>query len=90
LRDWIRVNGFVAIAFSILNIPPIITLLRNPAAYIASTREMLKQFGESYQKSFREENVYVLGYIMLVYMVALLIHVLWTFALIKRNKEFFQ
>ncbi|MEJ7677802.1 MAG: hypothetical protein WKG06_08030 [Segetibacter sp.] len=46
LRDWIRVNGFVAIVFSLLNIPAIINLIRNPAAYFEATKEFAKQFGQ--------------------------------------------
>ncbi len=90
LKDLIRVNGIVAVIFGFLNIPPIIVLLRNPSAYIAATKEMMKQFGPEYQQSFKAENVHIIGIVMLVYLVVLLIHVFWTFALMKKYKDFFQ
>ena len=90
LRDWIRVNGFVAIGFSFLNITPVISLLKDPSAYIKSSKEMMKNIKPGYEDNFKDENVNILGIVMLIYIIALLVHVLWTFALLKKNKDFFQ
>lgn len=90
LRDWIRVNGFVTIVSCILNISPIIALLRNPAAYIAAMKAALTQLGPQYEQSFKPESLTSVAIVMVVYLLILLVHVLWTFALIKKNREFFQ
>lgn len=90
LRDWIRVNGFVAIVFSLLNIPSIINLIHNPASYAEATKEFAKQFGQGTKQNFNIANIQVLTSIMLVYFIALFIHVSWTFALLRKNKEYFQ
>ena len=90
LRDWVRVNGYVAIVFSLLNIPSIINLIRNPASYIEATKEFARQFGQAGKQSFNVQNIQVLTYIMLIYFIALFVHVSWTFALLRKNKEYFQ
>lgn len=90
LRDWIRVNGFVAIGFSILNITSMLALLRNPGQYIAQMKEAFEQLGPEYEQKFKPENLSILAVIMTIYMIALLIHVLWTFSLLKKHQEHFQ
>lgn len=90
LRDWIRVNGFVAIVFSLLNIPSIINLIRNPASYLEATKEFAKQIGQGTEQNFKVENMQVLTSVMLLYFIALFVHVFWTFALIRKNQEYFQ
>ena len=90
LHDWIRVNGFVAIIFSLLNIPSIINLIRNPASYFEATKEFAKQLGQGAGQNLKIENVQVLTSVMLLYFIALFVHVFWTFTLIKKNKEYFQ
>lgn len=90
LRDWIRVNGFVAIIFTMLNIPAIINLIRNPANYMEATKELTKQLGQGSGQNLKTENVYILTSVMLVYFIALFVHVFWTFTLMKKNEEYFQ
>jgi hypothetical protein len=90
LRDWIRVNGFVAIAFSFLNILSTISLLRNPALFINAMQEMMNQFDNKLNNGITAENVNTLAVIMLIYFTGLFIHVLWTFALMKKHQEYFQ
>ena len=90
LRDWIRVNGFVTIIFSMLNIPAIINLIRNPASYFETTKEFAKQFGQGTEQTFSPANLHILTSVMLTYLVALFIHVFWTFALLKKNQDYFQ
>jgi len=90
LKDWVKVNGYVAIVFSILNIPPMLALLKNPNAYIASMRETMKQLGPQYQQNFTTQSAITLAVIMIVYLIVLFAHVLWTFALIKKHDEHFQ
>lgn len=90
LRDWVRVNGFVAIIFCVLNIPSVIALLRNPSFFLNNLKEMMKQYPEKMQQEIPISSINMVGYIMLIYFIALLIHVLWTFALIKKHESFFE
>ena len=90
LRDWIRVNGYVAIVFSLLNIPSIINLIHNPASYTEATKEFARQFGQGGKQNFNVQNIQILTSIMLIYFIALSVHVSWTFALLRKNKEYFQ
>lgn len=90
LRDWVRVNGFVAIASSILNIPPMIAFLRNPTGYIAYMKEVVKNLGPQYQQSFKPESLTSVAIVIFIYQLVLLVHVLWTFVLLKKYKEYFQ
>lgn len=90
LRDWIKVNGYVAIVFTFINIPPVITLIRNPATYLEATKEFTKQLGQNMQQGFKQETLHTISYVMLVYLIALLVHVLWTFALVRKHEEHFE
>lgn len=90
LRDWIRVNGFVTLFFSFLNIPAIINLIRNPQSYIEATKEFSKQFGQESQQTLSTGSLNVLMSVMLLYLIALFIHVFWTFALLRKCKDFLQ
>ncbi len=90
LRDWVRVNGFVAIIFSVLNIPSVIALLRNPSFILSNLKEMMKQYPEKMQQEIPMSSINTAGYIMLSYFIVLLIHVLWTFALLKKHESFFE
>ena len=90
LRDWIRVNGFVTLFFTFLNIPAIINLIRNPQSYFEATKEFSKQFGQGTQQTLSPGNVTAMMTVMLIYLVALFIHVFWTFTLLKKHKEYLQ
>ncbi|MDQ6815025.1 MAG: hypothetical protein M3040_14920 [Bacteroidota bacterium] len=82
LRDWIRVNGIVTMVFSIISIIGITPLLANPQPFV----EAIKNFGIVMPL----KSVITFCYVMLIYAIVLLAHILWTFALIKKHKEFFQ
>lgn len=90
LRDWIRVNGFAAIVFIMLDAPSIISLILHPASYYEATKEFSKQFSHDTQQNFKVENIQMLTSVMLVYFIALFVHIFWTFTLIKKYKENFQ
>ena len=81
LKDWIRVNGIVAIVFSIIVVIDVIALIQNPAIY----KDALEQLG--YKDEIK--NLNALFYGMLVYAILLLTHVFLTFSYVKKNKEFF-
>lgn len=82
LRDWVRVNGFVSIFFSVLTIMNILYLLENPNLFA----EALK----SYHINVEMKSLLGFFYAMLVYGSFLLIHILWTFALMKKHERFFK
>ncbi|HLL43480.1 MAG TPA: hypothetical protein VK369_10095, partial [Segetibacter sp.] len=62
----------------------------NPASYFEATKEFAKQLGQGAGQNLKVENVQVLTSVMLLYFIALFVHVFWTFTLIKKNKEYFQ
>jgi hypothetical protein len=82
LRDWVRVNGIVTLVFSIISVIGITPLLANPQPFA----DAVKNFGITMPL----KTIITFCYVMLVYAVVLLVHILWTFALIKKHKEFFQ
>ena len=81
LRDWVRVNGFVSIFFSVLTVMNILYLLQNPNQFA----EALK----NYHVAIDMKSLTGFFYAMLAYGVFLLTHILWTFALMKKNERFF-
>lgn len=82
LKDWIRVNGIVAIVFSLVIIVDVIVLLQNPQVYV----DVVKNFGVDVPLN----KVKAFFWVMLAYGIVLLVHVIWTFTLMKKNKEYFQ
>jgi len=82
LRDWIRVNGIVTLVFSGFSIAGIVPLVQNPQVFLDAVKTMGVDMPVKTAMNF--------FYGMLVYAVILFIHILWTFALMKKNKEFFQ
>ena len=90
LKDWVKVNGYVALFFSFLNISSALAVIRNPNMILDSYKEMMKQFGSKMQQEISVSTITTASYIMLVWILALAIHILWTFALIKKNESFFE
>lgn len=88
LRDWLRANGYVTIVFSFLNILSIISVLNNLTAYLEKTKEFAEQFGQQVRQNLNINSIQTIIAIMLVYLIALFVHVFWTFSLLKRNEEF--
>lgn len=82
LRDWVRVNGMVTMIFCMISIISIIPLLANPQPFV----EAIKNFGITMPL----KTITTFCYVMLVYAIVLLAHILWTFALIRKHKAFFQ
>ena len=82
LRDWVRVNGIVTLIFSIMSILGLLPLITNPQPFI----EAVKNFGV--EMPLKTATTFF--FTMLTYAVILLVHIVWTFALMKKYKEFFQ
>ncbi|MDB5249340.1 MAG: hypothetical protein JWQ40_3734 [Segetibacter sp.] len=82
LRDWVRVNGIVTLIFSIMTILGLLPLLKNPQPFL----DAVKNFGVDMPL----KTATTFFFTMLTYATILLIHIVWTFALMKKYKEFFQ
>lgn len=82
LRDWLRVNGIVTLVFSIISILAIFPLLINPQPFVDAIHNL------GVDLPLKQAVTFI--YAMLIYAVILFIHILWTFALMKKNREFFQ
>ncbi len=93
LRDWIRVNAFVTIAFSVTTLIDSINFLSHPALINDFSKQMMKS-----QPSYASAGItqaYLVHflktafYIICSYCVLLLLHVAATFTLLKRYRYLF-
>lgn len=82
LRDWIRVNGIVTMIYGFIIIASMAMVFKNPQIFV----EQIKQYGVE----FPVENLNNIILIFLLLGIVWVVHVLWTFALVKKNKAFFQ
>lgn len=82
LKDWVKVNGIVALIFSMVVIIDVAFLLQNPQAYV----EAVKGYGVDMPL----QTIKTFLSIMLAYGIVLLVHVIWTFTLLKKNQSFFE
>lgn len=82
LRDWVRVNGIVTLIFSALTILNVLFLLKNPQAFA----DVFKNYGVE----MPVQNIMGFFYVMLFYAVVLAVHIIWTFTLMKKYRNFFQ
>jgi hypothetical protein len=81
LKDWIRVNGIVAIVFSLITIINSFYFIPNPQIYVQEARKLGMEVPV--------EKVTGFLWVMLVYGVVLLTHIVWTFLLMRKYKEYF-
>ncbi len=77
----VKVNGIVTIVFSVITFLNVMILIKNPGLFT----EAIKNFGVEMPL----KNITTFLYVMLIYAAILFTHVLWTFALLKKNKDFF-
>jgi len=82
LKDWVKVNGIVALIFSIIIIVDVVYLMQSPGTY----QDAIKGFGIEVPL----KTIYAFFYIMLVYGIILLSHVIWTFKLLKKHALHFE
>lgn len=94
LRDWIRVNAFVAIAFAVLSAIDSAFFLAKPGRIAEYYREIVKM-QPAYasaglnQASFMQMFSFLL-IAFIVYAVLLLVHVTITFVVLKNNAQLFK
>jgi membrane protease YdiL (CAAX protease family) len=82
LRDWVRVNGIVTLVFSFMTIISVLPLLQNSQSFTDALK------GMGFEMPLKSVTGFFYG--MLCYAIALVIHILWTFSLIKKNEAFFE
>jgi hypothetical protein len=82
LKDWVKVNGIVALIFSIIVIVDVIYLMQNPQIYIDAIK--------SFNVDMPLKTVFAFFSFMLAYGIILLAHVIWTFSLLKKHAAFFE
>lgn len=82
LKDMVRVNGIVTLVFSVITILNVLFLLKNPALFTESIK--------NFNVQMPVKNITGFFYAMLIYAAILFIHVVWTFSLLKKNKQYFQ
>lgn len=83
LRDWVRVNGIVALVYS--------TLAGTAAVYLIYYPNLITELLKNLPSNVpvQEADVRNLFIFMLVYAIFMIIHILLTFYYLKMNKEFF-
>jgi hypothetical protein len=82
LRDWVRVNGIVTLIFSVITVLNVLLLLQSPEIFL----DAMQKFGVEVPL----KSIQGFLYVMLLYGSVLFIHVVWTFALLKKNKHYFE
>lgn len=82
LRDWIRVNGIVSLVFCAVIIIDSLVVRQNPKALEDAIKTLPMQVSIG--------SIIMLLYWMLAYAVILFIHVIWTFALMKKHQKYFE
>lgn len=80
--DMIRVNGIVTLIFCFITTVNVILLLKDPQPF----HEAFNRMGVTAPI----KSVTSFFYIMLVYAVILAFHIIYTFGLIKKYRNFFQ
>lgn len=82
LKDWVRVNGIVTLIFSFMTVMSVLPLLQNPQSFTDALK------GMGFEMPLKSITGFF--YAMLGYAIVLFIHILWTFALMKKHQENFQ
>jgi len=83
-KDWLQVNAIVAFIFSVLGISNGIYIIYNPKMF----DEILKQMPE--QISNPQSLLTSVAVVLLVCCSILLVHIIWTYLLVKKYKENFE
>lgn len=91
LRDWIRVNAFVALFVAISSLMQGVTLLANPAIMkeaLEQANSMMKQMNQPVTYDLMAMMRGVL-YFIIGFAAVLLTHIFISFQLLKKYKEYF-
>lgn len=84
-KDWLQVNAIVTAIVSVLWLYQGIATLAHPQAVLEQMQDMQKQYGQSVTITLKHVQV-ALGIVIFIFSV-LLIHVIWTFMLVRINRH---
>lgn len=79
-KDWLQVNAIVTFIFSILMIIQASYLMYHPEPYIDMLKKLATDVPIEYANSVLK--------VMLFFAIVILAHVIWTYYLLRKNKEF--
>jgi hypothetical protein len=83
-KDWLQVNGIVALVFSILGISNSIYIYYNPDTFDDLLSEMPEKIADPHQMLINVATV------LLVFCALLLVHIIWTYKLVKKHADSFE
>ena len=82
-KDWLQVNGIVALVFSVMGIVSCIVLITDPE----QVKELIKAFpGET---GVDANSLIKVAEVLLGIFSVLFVHIIWTYLLIRKHKTFF-
>jgi len=82
LHDWIRVNGIVSLIYSVVIIAGMLVFLQQPQTLL----DQMKTMGVI----IPVKSIQLMLAILLTFGIVLLVHIIWTFQLVKKNIAFFK
>jgi hypothetical protein len=82
-KDWLQVNAIVAFAFSVISIAGIAVVLFHPEIM----QEELKQF--EVQSNYTPGQFANFAYVFLAIYLTLFTHIIWTYLLMRKYKDYF-
>ena len=82
-KDWLQVNAVVAFIFSMLGIKESIYIFYHPHAFDDVLKDM------PYQNITPQNLIINVATVLLILCAVLLIHIAWTYILIRKNKAYF-
>ena len=94
LRDWIKVNAYVALPFAIINFMQSVTIIGKPLLLqevVKQMTEMQQNAGFPAQPAGSYDSMLMgLLYVMLIFALVLLLHILLSFSLLKKYSSLFE
>lgn len=83
-KDWLQANAIVAGVFAIMGISNGVLIYTNPEAFIDLLNEL------PLEKATSENAILTSAYILSGFCLLLLIHIIWTLVLVRKNREKFN
>jgi hypothetical protein len=81
-KDWLQVNAIVALIFGVLLLTQSIAFIRNP--------DLVKAAFEQMPVKSPTNLIYNTSMVLLCFALAILIHITWTFVLIRQNRDMIE
>lgn len=92
LKDWIKVNAYVAIVFVGMNIFQSVAVINNPALLQEAMKQAtgMQAFASPLPEALMLKMIKVIIWFMLIYSVTLGLHILQTFRYLKEYAHLFE